>query len=700
MSSWPAPLRLAAAILGALLLALVGAEFYAIGAGSGSLIGSFSAKWAAAIAAYLLLAVGLLALLLAALYRQQRLVPLRARVLELRARLALWRWPLLAILVAWPAWFIFYSAWGALFVSLPTRILIFLVAVLLLAPLLGREEDQLVAYQPLLLAALFIGVGLTLAESFSLVTDYPFSLHWSEGNRIWDYSVLFGADRYNYPAGEPIFAFIDQGRQALWGLPFLIPNVSIWIVRLWSAILVTVPYALLGWAAFRPQAGRRDQWLLAGLWALIFLHQGPIYTPLILCGILVALARRQPLWLALPLVYLAGHYAGLTRFTWRFAPGMWVVMLALGDAVLVHGRIRARDWLRTFALGLAAIWSKGLPLILGVVGGMLAQFTAPTGASVETLAATAVPGATAMPTPIPTLAPVSHETLEGLTTAATRQPLLWYRLLPNEIYAPGILLGIALAALPLILLLVWAIRKRIWETSAWQRLFTGGGLLAFLIVGVVASAKIGGGADLHNLDMFLVALVLIAALAWEAGLHKTLADLGRASSYVRVLLALMIFIPSFLPIVSGRPPEMLPPAQTTLELARLRERVACAAQYGEVLLMDQRQLLTFGELGDLPLIVEYEKKYVMNQALSDNAAYFEQFEQDLASGRFAMILTERQALRYKYSDADQLGDSLIEENNAWVRWVTTPLLEYYESAANRRDVSIHLFLPIDRDFDC
>jgi hypothetical protein len=31
-------------------------------------------------------------------------------------------------------------------------------------------------------------------------------------------------------------------------------------------------------------------------------------------------------------------------------------------------------------------------------------------------------------------------------------------------------------------------------------------LLAFLVVGLIVSTKIGGGGDLHNLDMFLIGI--------------------------------------------------------------------------------------------------------------------------------------------------------------------------------------------------
>lgn len=670
--------------LGALLwLGLIGREFYLLGWGSGHWLGRFSPKWAAALGVYVLLALAAGTILLRGVYRPRHFASWKKRWLQRREALGPARWLFTALLALAPAYFIFFSPWGGLFVSLPTRLMIFALSSLLVAALLTRNEERLIAYQPLLLAGLWIGSLLVLAESFTLVRATPFSLHWSEGNRIWDYSLLFGRQRYNYPPDEDIYALIDRGRQALWGLPFLISDLPIWGVRLWSAFLETVPYALLGWMAFRPSRPARWTWWLLGIWSMLFLNQGPIYTPLIFSAILVAGARRQPLWLALPLVFLAGHYAGISRFTWRFAPAIWALLLTVGDAVLQQGRIRGRDGLRAGLLGIAGLWSKGIPLLVGVLEGLLAA------ASPNQAAATP-----------PATGPISVETLGGLQAATTTQPFIWYRLLPNEAFAPGILLGAVLATLPLILLLVYVQRQGHWKTTLWQNILMLGALLAFLVVGLIASAKIGGGTDLHNLDMFLVSLVLLAGLAWGGGLPAKLQGLLSDSTYLRGVLLALVFIPALIPAITGLPPEMLDKEQAQWELERIQERIACAAPYGQILLMDQRQLLTFGYLGDLPLVPEYEKKHVMNQALAGNAAFFEQFRADLEAGRFSLILTERQALRYKYLDEDRVGDSLVEENNAWVAWVTEPLLEYYESVANRREAAIQLFVPIEREFDC
>jgi len=672
-------------LLAVYLLVQTGGEFYELGWASGHWLGRFSAKWAIAIAVYVIFAIGLFAFLILGLYFPERLEKAKKRALEIRNSLGGFKWILFALLAWFSAYFVFVSAWGALFISFSTRIVLFSAVVLSGAVLLNKEKEKLVGIRSLLLAGIILGSTFVLAESFALVSDYPFSLHWSEGNRIWDYSVLFGRERYNFPQDQKIPALIDQGRQTLWGLPFLIPDVSISVVRFWNAFLVTIPYAILGWLAFRPLKSSRLQWLLLGLWSMMFLNQGPIYTPLVLSAIVIILARRRALWLALPLVFLAGHYAGVSRFTWRFAPAIWAVLLTLGDAILIRGTVRWKDWLNGTALAVAGLWSKGLPILLGIVQGLI-----PSGGQSST-------GSATTPTP---QGSGGVETLQGLQATTTDQPFLWYRLFPNEAFPPGILLALILAAAPLLLLLIYASRKGMWKAERWQGAFTLVALGAFLAVGLIASAKVGGGTDLHNLDMFLITLIILAALAWDAGLLEKLTSAVKTDHYVQGLLIVIVLIPAFQPFLTGKPLDIMSDDRAALELQRIQDRVACASPHGEILLMDQRQLLTFGQLADLALVPEYEKKKVMNEALASDEAYFEQFRADLESGRYSLILTEQIATNLKYLDDDRLGDSLVEENNAWVNWVTAPLLDYYESIDNPRELSIELFVPIDRDFDC
>jgi hypothetical protein len=259
----------------------------------------------------------------------------------------------------------------------------------------------------------------------------------------------------------------------------------------------------------------------------------------------------------------------------------------------------------------------------------------------------------------------------------------------------GIVLALVVTTLPLILLLVYLVAKRQIKLNLWQILAVSGPLLAFLVVGLVASVKVGGGTNLHNMDMFLVTLVFVAALAWEAGIGERLGALLRTSPVMQALLALIVLVPAFSSLLNARPLALPPQDKTDLALFAAREYVSCAQQYGEVLFMDQRQLLTFGFVENVPLVPEYEKKLVMDEALSGDATYFETFYADLASHRFALIISDRQAIREKES-----GESLAEENNAWVQWVTEPLFQEYESVENFKLVGMELFMPLGREYTC
>ena len=68
--------------------------------------------------------------------------------------------------------------------------------------------------------------------------------------------------------------------------------------------------------------------------------------------------------------------------------------------------------------------------------------------------------------------------------------------------------------------------------------------------------------------------------------------------------------------------EMLPIARRMLipRFKLFRKRWIKPNFSGEVLFMDQRQLLTFGYITDVPLVPDYEKKVMMNEALSGNVS--------------------------------------------------------------------------------
>lgn len=607
-----------------------------------------------------------------------------------RKSLGWFRWPIAIIGALSPAFIILYTSLGFRLTGFGFRLALFIVTTGFVAVLMNRKVETLLSWDSLVTSTLLVGGIFTFAKAFIGVVDHPLSLTWSEGNRIWDYSILFGRDLYNYPENLPFKVYIDRGRQTLWGLPFLLTNISITGVRMWSAILFTVPYALLGWMAFRPNRQSRNQWIWFGLWSFLFINQGPIYTPLILGAILIVGVRKKPIWLALPLIFLAGYYAQESRITWMIAPALWGGLIVLLDLPVNLDLLKSRkQWGKiiayTFAGALGGLGiNQGWKRILNYFEKASGNFSGLDPSELQP--------------PVSTNIVDQAEVLGSAVnnTSLMDQPLIWERLLPNPTYGLGIILGLMLAVGPVLILLFYLIRSNRWKINLWQRVGLIGVFGSLLAIGLVVSIKIGGGGDLHNLDMFIVSIIIASAIAWECGGYKFFSNPGSFPVIIKILLILVLFIPAFSPWVDAKPLELPPDERTLWTMELLRSETSRVLGEGkDILFMDQRQLLTFRNLGDIPLIPEYEKKLVMDRAMSSNSEYFETFYKDLDNHRFGLIITDPQRIRFSEDD-EQWG----VENDVWVNWVTKPLLCHYEPAYTIKATRVWLMIPRVNSAEC
>jgi len=663
--------------------------FQKIAWGTGVWWGEYSMKWGAAYVVYIVFCVLIVVLAGGILFRREKFQPVFARMIAFRERLEIARWLLALLIFILPVWFFQYTPWGLVFSDIYIRVLIWSMVVIGFAFSI-KKGNILFGWTESIIAVLLISSEFVIVVPLTFVTGYPFALGWSEGNRMWDYSIMFGRHLYDYPLDKEIVVLLDAGRQLVGGLPFIIPGLTIEMERFWIGVTVILPYLLLGFAAFRFL--RKEDvklWILAGLWALIFLKQGPIHPPLVLCAVVVALLWRSPLWLAIPLIAITGYAAEESRFTWVFAPGLWIGMLELAGADLRDNRLSRDSWVRAVLLGLTGMAGGYFgPNMAGMLASNNVGFT--TGAV----------------------------TVNTVSASISDQPLLWYRLLPNATYGIGILAGLLIATLPLIVLLFYMVASKKWILNRWQALAVISPLLAFLAVGLVVSTKIGGGGDLHNMDMFLIGLMFTAVIALEKSEGNWLANADLSPLWIKLAILLLFALPglqslgdmrshgfaedaSWLMTLTDAPNEnsldMYPSRKITdSALETIRAEVALAQSNGsEILFMDQRQLLTFGYISDVPLVPEYEKKVLMNQALSSDANYFKSFYADLAAQRFGLIISEQ--LRTPVKDSSfRFG----EENNAWVEWVSTPVLCYYEPKVTIKEVGVQLLVPKSRTVDC
>ena len=524
----------------------------------------------------------------------------------------------------------------------------------------------------------WLGGGAAYAACAKLVfvTGYPFLLYWSEGNRFFDYSTLFGSYRYLVPVGKDIYSFISWGMQLPWALPFILPNLSIGAFRLWNQLMWILPAFFFGSTAYKT-FGREKALgtgtLIFGLWAFVFLDQGPIYAPLLIAGILTMLGMRSRLVPAVFAITLASFYAHESRWTWSFAPGLWAGMAAL---LMVKNpsfrRDKLKDLVHPIALGLAGLFGgRILPDMIPLLTSWFTTITARVNSSTTSSGSPSI----------------SINVLPNIVSSATRQPLLWERLLPNSTYTPGILLGIVWAALPIIILLVVLAIKKVWRPNWLQVIAVFTVSTSFFAVGLTASVKIGGGSNLHNLDMFLVTLVITAAAAltgfWPRG-KKT----PSAGFWVSALVSMVMVFPVTYALRSSEKPH-LPDAEAVEEsLAVIREEIGYTAPGEEILFIDHRQLLTFSFVPQVPLVDKYEKKKLMDKAMSADAAYFEPFYEDIHRRRFALIINEPLNLVIRGEDY-AFGD----ENDAYVKWVTLPLTCSYEPVYTNYKTGVQLLIP-------
>ena len=509
----------------------------------------------------------------------------------------------------------------------------------------------------LTIAALIMAAGAFHAILLKLcqVTDYPFTLFWSEGNRFFDYSTLLGSNRYLVPDGQPIFTFISWGMQVPWALPFIFSNLSIGDFRLWYQLVWIIPSLLLGWVAVWKKSYTGQFAIIAlvfASWTFLFLDQGPIYPPLILAALVTVLAVRSKLPIGALLILLVSFYVRRTRWTWAYSPGLWSALLAL---LAIEAPNFSKDKLKLLVK----------PVVLGISGYLGGQI---------------------LPPIVRNLSTSTVKLLPDVISSTTRQPLLWNRLFPNPTYAPSILYGLLWAALPIVLLLVVLAAKRAWNVNWLQGLamlvVTG----AYLVVGLIASVKIGGGSNLHNLDNFLVTLVILAAAALLFLRDK---NYHLDSQPLLVFLVCAVLIAPVTYALRGGARLELPAQQTTNEVMdTITNTVNEYKDKGEILFMDQRQLLTFGMVKDVPLVDDYEKKYLMDQAMADNADYFAGFYKDLIEQRFVLIVNEPSNYVIRGSEF-----SFGEENDAYVKWVTIPVLCTYESLYASHEIGVELLVP-------
>lgn len=633
--------RVAAATL-ALCLGAAAQIFYE---GQRLAVLAVSARWQASLALCLAGALAL-AVLLALMARGR--APDLARVAE-PARRFLDRAPalgpalLVLIVVGWLT--LVYGPWGRWVSLWLLRALAFWLAALAGAWTLDRPGRGLGGR--LAASGLALGLAHRIAAFLPDVSTYPLSMGWSEASRYYYASLLFARSLY----GEALpLSPLHPSRYMLQSIPFLIEGLPLWAHRLWQVLLWIGTTAATALALGRRLGLRRAAALAFSGWAFLYLLAGGVYYHLHLCAlvVLVGFDGRRPArtWAA---VLLASAWAGLSRVNWFPMPGFLAAALYLLESPPPAGRRAIVRWLAPPALWVA-------------LGGTAA------------LAASAA------------YAVLSGNPPDAFASSFTSD-LLWYRLLPNRTYAPGVILGVLLLGVALLAELAARLRTaRARSPTAGLTVAGLGGLLGALFAGgLVVSVKIGGGGDLHNMDAFLLLLLVVAGHAYYG--RGVLAAGGALRWSAGAALAAALGFT----LMVGSPFPQRDHAAAQRAVEAVRQAVEEAAGRGEtVLFLSERHLVTFGIVEGVRMVPEYEKVFLMEMAMARNPSYLGAFYGDLEAARFGLIVSE------------PLGTALQgrlhtfgEENDAWVERISVPLLRWYRPADRLEGVWIWLLEPVD-----
>jgi len=490
---------------------------------------------------------------------------------------------------------------------------------------------------------------------WSRVTTYPFALGWSETSRFYYPSLFLSEKVYGQQYPWPI---LHPTLHILLAPPYLF-DAPLWVHRAWRVAIgylfvgAVVP-ALLTRLSIQPRAAR---WLV-GLWMFLFLFVGPVYFHLTIPVIIVLLGfsteNDRRTWGA---VLLASIWCGWSRVNWYPMPGMIAAVL-----YLMEMPYKGKN-----------IWSYLLKPALWFIAGTLTAFASQR----IYIALSGVPDS------------------DVFYTSLTSD-LLWYRLWPNSSFFLGILPGALIVSLPIWIAMYIVIRSRIRDWQPLRLILIFAALLILFLGGLVVSLKIGGGANVHNMDTYFSLLLIVFAYLILARYQPENREAAQPVALHWLVIVLLLINPvwSFIQFSVGW--GSYDSTRTQAVMTSLQKYVdQTNAQGGEILFVTQRHLVSMHMLNNMTLVPEYEREDLMEIAMANNTQALGKFREDMENQRFALIIVD--PLNYNILSKRR---SFSEENNVWVTRIMRHILCNYREEAVFAADEIALYVPQEGQRHC
>jgi hypothetical protein len=226
--------------------------------------------------------------------------------------------------------------------------------------------------------------------------------------------------------------------------------------------------------------------------------------------------------------------------------------------------------------------------------------------------------------------------------------------------------------------------------------FISAALVVLFLGGLLVSLKIGGGADLHNLDAYFTMLLIVfsylvfARYTPEAGGAAQFIPLSWGSAMAVIVIPMLFLTQSSISF------KAYDPRRTDAVLGDLQAEVdRVNAQGGEILFITQRHLISMGMLRDVTLTPEYEREELMEMVMGKNEEFLEFFKQEMVAQRFDLIVVD--PLTFKVLARRR---AFSEENNVWVRGIMRPILCNYRLDVSFPEDEIALYVPQEGERVC
>jgi hypothetical protein len=582
----------------------------------------------------------------------------------------LFRWlgiPALFLALTGSSFILFHSYYGDLLRGQDwVRLFIFLLLALLgmnalkmLWPALSWQAAFLVT---ILLQTVVYRISLYLPE----ISAYPFAMGWSETSRFYWPSLFISPIIYGQRFPWPI---LHPSLHLALVPPYLL-DAPLWFHRFWQVAIRFLLVGLIAPALISRLKieNRAIRWLFA-TWIFVYLFTFSLYLHLavpvfiLLWGFSATNDRRT--WLAL---IAASIWAGLSRLNWYPVPGMLAAVLFLLEMPIDAKSSNVERRTST----IYDLRSIVKPLLWFTTGTAIAFI-------IQRL----------------------YIALSGIQNAgdfytSLSSTLLWNRLWPSPSYPLGIVLGVVIFSFPLCLVIGFSLWKRRSDWNPLRVCLIALALLALFGGGILVSLKIGGGADLHNMDAYAVLLMIICAYLFFGRYTPENSQMAAPVVFHWGIIALLLLIPAWFIMRSKSSFYAYDPAAAQATLTALQQRVdSVNARGGEMLFITQRHLISMRMLTGVKLIPEYEREELMEMAMANSESYLKTFRADLEKHRFAAIIVDPLSINFVGE-----GDAMGAENNAWTRFAAKRILCTYQQAEVFPNDHIVVYVPQEGPNQC